>query len=349
MPQDVRFALPFAARRGAGCDRARKRHIAWMRAHGLVNEPGVLRRYLDWRLTDLAASAYPEATGDDLHLVTDAVCLGFPLDDQFDGPLDRQPERAARLATELAAIPYRAPGAPPRLDLPLTRAYADLWRRSAAGMSPSWRQRAAGHLTRFFLAYLQEAQNRHLGTRLAEDAYVALRRQAVGTAPCFDLIERAGHFEIPPGAYWSRELQTLTRCAGDVIFLCNDVHSVEREEAQDDPHNLLLIRQRARSCSRAEATAQVVGLVAARVALFQTVAARLPALCVHWRLNARGAAAVERYADGLRAWMAANEWWGTASARYTPDGTPGPAVPRPVRLTGRAASPAPPASPAPVR
>ncbi|WP_049571610.1 terpene synthase family protein [Streptomyces sp. SBT349] len=366
MPQDVCFFLPFAARTNPEAERARERHLDWAVGHGLVRGAAAIRRYRAWRLTDLAAYAYPDVTGEDLDLVTDAVCLGFPLDDQVGGPPRLPPERTAWLTTELAAIPYRVPGTAPRLDLPLTRAYADVWQRCAAGMSPWWRERAARNLTRFFRSCLQEAQNRHLGVRLREDDYIELRRQAVGTAPCFDLIERAGHCEVPAAAYWSREMRAMTRYAGDVVFLCNDVHSAEREEADGDPHNLVLIRQRDLGCSRAEAIGQVAGLVRDRVEAFLRVAATVPDLHADWRLDARGAAAVERYLGGLRAWMIGNQLWGVASARYAPNGEhaapgvlPGAAVaagagvpgqvagapPRAVTGRGSAPAPAPPAGP----
>ncbi len=316
MPQDISFFLPFVPRVNAEADRARAHHLSWVRAHDLVRGADALRRYRAWRLTDLASYAYPDAAGDDLDLVTDAVCLGFPLDDQFDGELGRQPERAARLSAELASIPYQAPGARPRLDAPLAHAYADVWRRSARGMSPAWRRRAADNLTRFFRAYVEETANRHRGTRLTEAAYVALRRQAVGTAPCFDLIERAGRFELPARVHRSRELRALTRCTGDVVFLCNDAHSVEREEAQGDPHNLVLIRQRDRGCGRREATAHVGALVRARVERFLELTDRLPEAAARLRLGAAGRRDLARYVDGLRSWMIGNQLWGVASPRY---------------------------------
>ncbi|SOD58919.1 germacradienol/geosmin synthase/pentalenene synthase [Streptomyces zhaozhouensis] len=316
MPQNVRFFLPFESRTSPSAGRARAHHLDWVRAHELVAEGPALGAYADWRLTDLAAYAYPEAVGKDLDLVTDAVGLGFPLDDQFDGELGRRPGSVARLTTALAAVTYRPPGAPPTLDLPLTRAYADMWRRAVDGMSPAWRERAARNLTRFFRSYVREAHNRLSPAPLDEHSYLALRREAVGTGPCFDLIERAGHFEVPARAYWSAETQILTRCAGDVIFLCNDVHSLEREEDQGDPHNLVLIRRRAQGCSRESAVRQVVELVRGRVELFQRVAARLPALAERLSLDAAGREATERYVAGLRCWMAGNQRWAVTSARY---------------------------------
>ncbi|WP_052849460.1 terpene synthase family protein [Streptomyces avicenniae] len=347
MPQTIGFFLPFAAHRNPGADRARDHHLDWVRAHGLVAGEAALGRYRDWRLTDLASYAYPDATGDDLDLVTDAVCLGFPLDDQFDGPLGRDPEAAARFAAGLAVIPTQPPGTPPALDAPVARAYADVWRRSALGMSAAWRTRAAGNLARFFRSYVQETLNRARGVPLGEKAYVALRRHAVGTAPCFDLIERAGHFEVPAEAYESREMRLLTRCAGDVVFLCNDVHSLEREEAQGDPHNLVLIRQRARGCSRARALEDVTGLVRDRVELFMTLAARLPRLAAgQWRLDRHGRAAVARQLDGLRSWMAGNQRWGSVTARYA-GGDGGAGVgPAADALSAAAAGRAAPAAPA---
>lgn len=316
MPQDVNFFLPFRARTNPEAGRAQEHHLGWVRDFGLVRDETSLSRYQDWRLTELASYAYPDARGEDLDLVTDAVCLGFPLDDQFDGPLGRQPERVARLMTELAAIPYRRPGAPLSLETPLTWAYADVWRRCAEGMSAAWRERAAGNLVRFFRSYVEEARNRQVGADLDEDSYVRLRREAVGTTPCFDLIERAHHAEVPPEAYWSTEMQSLIRCAGDVIFLCNDAHSVEREERHGEPHNLVLIRQRARGCSRQESLAQVAGLVRERVERFLTLAERLPESCSRWRLDAGGRAAAERFVEGLQGWMIGNQRWGVVSARY---------------------------------
>ncbi|TDC63839.1 terpene synthase family protein [Streptomyces hainanensis] len=341
MPQDISFYLPFRGSINPGASRARAHHLDWVRRHGLVAGEEAVRRYQGWQLTDLAAYAYPEAGGGDLDLVTDAVCLGFPLDDLFDGPFGRQPERVAQLVTELAAVPYRVPGTRPRLDAPVVRAYTDVWRRSVVGMSQDWRARAAANLARFFRAYVREARNRAQGAPMDEAGYVRLRRQAVGTAPCFDLIERAGHFEVPPGLYWSREVRLLTRCAGDVVFLCNDVHSVEREEAQGDPHNLVLIRERTRGSSREEAVRQVTRLVASRARLFVALSARVPELCERWGVDDRGRADLERYLTGLRGWMVGNQRWGVVTARYA---RPAPPVAPPVAATiageGVAAAPA---------
>ncbi|RBM15899.1 hypothetical protein [Streptomyces sp. PT12] len=318
MPQDVCLFLPFRARANPDAERARERHLEWVVGHGLVRGVAALRRYRALRLADLASSAHPEATGDDLDLVTDAVCVGFTLGERYGDPRVTPPERIARISTELAAIAYRLPGTPPLLDLPLTRAHADVWRRCAAGMSPAWRARAAGSLTRFFRARLQEAHNRALGVRPREDAYLGPRRSAVGAAPCFDLIERAGRFEVPPAAYWSRELRALTRHAGDVVLLCDDLHFAERAEAAGDPHNLVLIRQRERGCTRAEARGQVADLARKRAEAFLAVAAAVPGLLGAWRLDARGAAAVERYLAGLRAWMVARQAWGARQAAGPP-------------------------------
>lgn len=316
MPQDIDFFLPFQTRENPDADRAREHHIAWVSRFDLVRSPAALQRYRDWLLTDLAAYAYPDVQGEDLDLVTDAVCLGFPLDDQFDGPLGWRPDEVARLSEELAAIAYREPGAAPGYDAPITRAYVDVWERQARGMSASWRRRAADNWARFFRAYVAEARNKRDRVELREPEYVALRRLAVGTQSCFDLVERAHHFELPTEVYDSAECAVLRECAGDVIFLCNDVHSVERERARHDPHNIVLIRQRATGCSQATAVEQVRSTVRERVEGFLAVESRLPELCAEWGLDQRAAADLRTYADGLRCWMIGNQLWGVASARY---------------------------------
>lgn len=350
MAQDVSFTLPFPRPRAhPEAERARARHLDWVGSLGLVRGSAALDRYRDWRLTDLAGYAYPDAHGADLDLATDSVCLGFPLDDHFDGPLGDQPDQVAALVTELAAIPYRRPGARPMLDVPLAHAYADVWRRTAEGMPAEWRHRAAGNLVRFFQSYVQEARNRARGGPLDEADYLKLRRTAVGVQPCFDLIERVYGLRLPAHLYWTREVQTLIRCAGDVIFLCNDVHSAEREEARGEPHNLVLIRERARGCGRRAALEQVCSLVDSRVRSFLQLAERLPRVCAELGLGAESRREIGRYVQGLSTWMAANQEWGPRSGRYAAADVirqaAGPHAGAPeARAAGRAADPVRPAS-----
>jgi pentalenene synthase len=137
--------------------------------------------------------------------------------------------------------------------------------------------------------------------------------------PSLDLAERVGNYEVPPAALASDLVRDLQTCTLDVVILVNEVCSVEKEEARREVHNLVLIVERIRRCSRAEAIEALIEMASQRVSRFLEREKEIPALCETLALPVQSSISVDRYADAMRAWMRGNYDWERRSGRYAPE------------------------------
>lgn len=320
MPQNIQFYLPFPKRVSPDLHQARERNIAWVQKHGLAQGVIALQNYRRWALADFAAQAFPEARGSDLDICADLMGWFFPFDDQFDGPVGCDPKRAEIICNELTEILYRPLGAPTLLHTPVTKSFADLWARIPGEMGADWVRRTTDNWAEYLTVYAEEARNRRTGTVLALADYIELRRKSVAFKSSMDLVERTHHFEVPERAYRSRMLHEMLELANDVIWLCNDTYSIEKEEARQDPHSIILIIERENNCLREESLAQICALVREKVQYFLELKRGLPAFCIALGLDAKDGDSVARFVAGLGEWMRANHDWGTSSGRYSAEG-----------------------------
>lgn len=319
MPQNVHFRFPVAFRLSPDLERARTRNLEWVRSHRLATTDEAVARYDSWDMTKLAAYMYPYATGADLDLAADLMGFRFPFDDQFEGPLGNDPARAARICHEMTAVVHD-PEALSADASPAARAFADMWRRSIDGMSSAWRSRAAHNWEYYFNAYPNEAIARRRGTPLSRQEYLHLRRGSSGGRTVVDMCERLGGFEVPPGAFHSPELRTMRRIATDVPAFCNDVHSVEKEAARGDVHNLVLVVQNERHCPLPEAIDAVQGLIDDQLDTFERLWTRIPELSDRLGLDADRRTAADRYVETMALWMPGYHQWAVETARYAAHG-----------------------------
>ncbi|MFJ8473591.1 terpene synthase family protein [Kitasatospora sp. NPDC094011] len=248
--------------------------------------------YRLWDMAQLAAYVHPFADPDDLDLGVDKMAFFFILDDQFDGPLGLRPADVAVVVNELIEVLYRPVGQPPpRAASPLATFFADLWDRSRQGMSPSWTGRTAAHWEYYLAAHTAEAMDRVSG-------------------------------EIPAVAFHSPELRAMHEIGVDVAMLCNDVYSVYKEAPRGDVDNAVLVIERDRGCSRAEAMRAVHDLVMdEHVPAFQRAEQRLSRLCTTLGLDQTQSSTVHRFAESIKAWMRGYHQWEVETTRYTPVGT----------------------------
>ncbi|MFE6099612.1 pentalenene synthase [Streptomyces laurentii] len=316
MPQDVEFALPWALRSSPHLPRARKHSLAWLEEYGLLDGRFTPAEFDDWRVAEIAAFFFPEATGEGLELATDLMGWYFaPFDDVFDGVLGRRPQQAAAFCGALAAV--LVPGAAvPGADAPPTaRALADIWRRSCRGMSEAWQARAAYDWHVYLAAHLAETADRFNGRAVNAAECVRRRGFATSSFVVIDLMERVSGFEVPALAWHAPVLGELRSLTAEIIGMSNDLCSVEKEAAAgDEGNNVLLVLERERGIGRAEAVEEVVGAIERRVAQFESVEARVADLdCL---LSGDGAAAVRRLVTGLHDLVRGDYAWERASGRY---------------------------------
>ncbi|MCB5168783.1 terpene cyclase [Streptomyces bambusae] len=318
--------LPFPERVSPDADRARRRSLGWMRDRALLSERD-LAAYDVLRLDQLAARAYPFATGASLDLMTDWMGWYFVFDDQFDSPLGRDPARVAEIAAATVEVMDGGPRSGP--PDPLKDAFRELWERSVVGMSPGWRQRHRASWTRFIGGYAGEAADRDAPGPPAPARYMAVRRATIGTDSCFDLVERLTGLEVPAEVRRSARLTRMADLSSEVVALTNDLASLGKELASGEFHNIVPVLQSATGCTAEEAAAEAVRMVAVRVAEFRTLAAGIPELCHEYRLTDEDEEAVRTLVRCMEDWMRATRDWSLLTGRYSEAGVREAERPRP--------------------
>ncbi|GGW13719.1 hypothetical protein GCM10018980_15860 [Streptomyces capoamus] len=314
MPQDMDFGLPAATRISPGLEGARQHNLDWVRRTGLAGDDRSLAWYASWDMPRLAALGFPYAHGPHLDLLADAMGFFFVFDDQFDGPLGRDPAETARVCQTLIDIAHGVPP-PPDAD-PCTTAFADIRTRGTDGAHPAWTARTAHEWEYYFAAQAHEARGRLRGTPADPDAYLQVRRGIAANDLPLSLGERAAGLTVPASAFHSPELRIMRRAAIDVTLMCNDVYSLEKEEARGDVDNLVLVLERARHLTRDQALTAARHEVERRVRRFHCLAARVPAVCAQLALSGREQADVAGYVRVMTAWMSGYHAWQTGTRRY---------------------------------
>lgn len=315
MPQDMEFHLPFPISVSPDLEDARQRNLGWVRQMGLVGEGRSLEWFASWDMPRLAAHGFPYAAGAALELCTDAMAFFFVFDDQFDGPLGQDPARAAALSQQLIDIVHGAAPAPAADACSV--AFADLWARCTDGAHPGWVARTAHEWEYYFATQAHESIGRLRGAPAGMESYLQVRRGIAGTDLPLSLGERAAGIAIPAGAFHSPQLRIMRQAAIDVTFMCNDVYSLEKEEARGDMDNLVLVLEHAQAYTREEAIAAAAREVDARVERFTDQARQVPAMCLQLGLTGPQQAAVATYVQVMEFWMAGYHAWQTQTLRYT--------------------------------
>lgn len=314
MPQDVQFALPFALGVSPDLDDCRRRNLAWVREYRLCAGAEALAWYAMWDMPRLAAYGFPYATGAELDLCADAMAFFFLFDDQFDGPLGSRPDHVAAVCRRLIGVVHGdRPG--PSAG-PCTLAFADVWDRCRREASPGWRARAAGEWEYYFAAHAHEAVSRRRGTPAGMQEYLQVRRGVAGTDLPISLGERAALIDVPPEAFHSPQLRIMRQLAIDITFMCNDVYSLEKEEARGDMDNLVLVIEHEENLGRLAAIERARQEVARRCARFQELASQVDSMCAHVGLAGPRHDAVRAYVGIMSSWIRGYHEWETETLRY---------------------------------
>ncbi|AZQ74373.1 terpene cyclase [Streptomyces luteoverticillatus] len=315
MPQDIEFRLPFPSSVSRDLEGARQRNLAWVRRMGLVREGRSLQWFASWDMPLLAACGFPYAQGPALDLCADAMAFFFVFDDQFDGPLGQDPARAAAVSQQLIDIVHGtapAPGADA-----CSVAFADLWARCTDGAHPGWVARTAFEWEYYFATQAHEAIGRLRGAPADMETYLQVRRGIAGTDLPLSLGERAAGVTVPASALHSPQLRIMRQAAIDVTFMCNDVYSLEKEEARGDMDNLVLVLEHAQTCTRDEAVTAARSEVDQRVERFREQVRQVPAMCLQLGLTGPQREAVTTYVEVMGFWMTGYHAWQTQTRRYT--------------------------------
>ncbi|MDK1347693.1 terpene synthase family protein [Streptomyces sp. 378] len=204
----------------------------------------------------VAARILPDEGEADVELFAQWATWLFHLDDEQDeGVMGRSPQSVHATYTAIIAIIQGRP-TPAAAHSPAVRALADLWPRTAARMSPAWRSRILDHVHQHRDAFLTQITHRQTGTLPTPEDYPGLRRDANGMF-MYDLVEVTCHTEIPPHLAGTSAWTELCAASSDITAWCNDVISLPREQANNEPTNYVTVLRHAHGCGEQEAVDQV--------------------------------------------------------------------------------------------
>ncbi|MFG3365238.1 germacradienol/geosmin synthase Cyc2 [Streptomyces sp. NPDC090032] len=315
------FYMPFRLRLNPGLQEARRRITPWAHAMGILEE-GIWDedKLAAYDLPLCSAGIDPDGGQDALDLSAGWLAWGTYGDDYY--PLvfgHRRDLAAARLCTERlsACMPVEGGEIPPPVNA-MERGLADLWVRTAAGMTTEQRRTLKASIDVMTESWVWELSNQ-LQNRIPDPVdYLEMRRATFGADLTMSL-SRMGHGPaVPPEVYRSGPVRSLENAAVDYAMLLNDVFSYQKEiEYEGEIHNSILVVQNFFGCDYPTGLGVVHDLMTQRMQQFEHVAAHeFPVLYDDFKLSREGRAVMDGYVAELQNWLAGILNWHAECRRY---------------------------------
>ncbi len=296
---------PILTEAHARAEEIHERTVAWTEGTGLATTPEQSARIRAARVGWLVSRGFPRARVWALQLASDWTTLFCLLDDHLEA---HGSERAveSRLAALLAAFDDAAA---PAGDA-FAAALVDLRRRFDRWASPRWVARFRARLDELFACFVAEAAVRERGRPPGLPAYLRLREVSVGLHVLFTFSELTEAIALPAEVLAHPAIASLERRASNLVGWANDVLTREKEAAQGDVLNMVMVLE-AEGAAPDDALARVVARHNEEMRAFVAEVAALPSFGVHQ-------SAVARHVSVLRAWVPGHLAWGVENGRYRP-------------------------------
>ncbi|MFD8525317.1 hypothetical protein ACFV2D_35745 [Streptomyces capillispiralis] len=317
MPQDVDFFLPISPQVNPLERTAKSHSLRWAQRFSLATSDQASQRILAYDMAGLMSRWFPYAAGPDLNLSIDAMVVAVLFDDHFESTKRVLSSTEARHLSERFINIMQFPEVSAQGTLILEAAFADVWSRLTEGMSQEWRRRTARNWADFFEANVSEVENRSRQEIMNVPDYLMFRRRSGFVQPMIDMTERIYHFELPPDIHEMPQIQALRDVAADVIDAVNDMHSLEKEEADKDPHNLVTVIRENQQCTRDDAIIIARDMTNLWVRKFLTLSAQLSEVNSKSGIDQRISSDINRWAAAMKDAIRGNHDWGASTARYS--------------------------------
>ncbi|HUQ56674.1 terpene synthase family protein [Lentzea sp.] len=315
------FDVPFPLALSPHLDQARDEVAHWAVEQGFTGE-GVWDEHklrgFDFPLC--SAGIDPDATSQELFLSGCWLTWGTYGDDVYPLLYGRTRDLAgvkAQTARLKACMP---------LDLVQTvvpanateRSLADLWQRTAAPMTPSFRSTFRETVDAMLDSWVWEVVNMHHNRIPDPVDYVEMRRSTFGSEMTTSLSRLSHSATVPPQLWQTRVVQSMERSAMDYCTMLNDVFSYLKEiQYEGEVHNIVRVVENFLGVPQARAFEIAYALMNARLDQFvRSVEIDLPRMFDDLSLNAGARAGLTRYADELKDWIAGIIHWHEQTSRY---------------------------------
>ncbi|NUT53144.1 MAG: germacradienol/geosmin synthase [Saccharothrix sp.] len=324
------FYMPYPARLNPSLERARAHTKVWAREMEMIDVPQ--QGTVIWTEHDLdshdyallCAYTHPDASPDDLDLVTDWYVWVFYFDDHFVELYKRNPDLTGAKA-HLDRLPLFMPvdGAITEEPAnPVEKGLADLWTRTVGAHSADWRRRFAENTEHLLDESMWELLNISEGRLSNPIEYIEMRRKVGGAPWSANLVEHVTGMEVPARIALTRPMGVLRDTFADAVHLRNDLFSYQREVLDEgELSNGVLVLEKFLDIPTQEAAEAVNDLLTSRLHQFEhTAVTEVPMLLDEHAVDPAGRLAVLAYVKGLQDWQSGGHEWHARSSRYMNEG-----------------------------
>jgi len=299
---------PFPPRINSNIDAIDRRMQAWIQQYELFSVD-VCRHLPAARYAELVARAFPMASQEALELVTDWNVWLFARDDFLvETKIGAVPDQLVSFNTQLLEILYGRETL--AADLTLGQTLADFCHRLRHMANSACLTRFIQAVENHFQANVWEAVQYDLGHMPDLSTYCMMRPFTGAMYTELALIEITDQLELSSATYQHPLIQSLNQLTCQVVCFANDLFSLTKEANAGETMNLICILQHEYGLTLQEAVDRAVAIHDAEVRAFEIMEAQLPACGLTVDAD------VQRYIDGLHAWMRGNLDWSITSGRY---------------------------------
>ncbi|MET9486649.1 polyprenyl synthetase family protein [Nocardia sp. NPDC006630] len=273
----------------------------------------------------LSCYMFPAAPVGKIDVLTDWNTWLFYIDDFFADAIERK-GNSTSVKDQLARIgqfmPIDLAQRVPVATTPTEHGLADLWSRTAPGMSQDWRCRTRERIEQCLGGNLQERRNRHRHNSNPID-YLELKRITNGAPVVACLIEYARAAELPASVVNAPAMRSLVDSVNDASILVNDIHSYQREiVSENEPANMIFVLRKSLGCDLDQAVTMTSELARSRLQQFEYIAdVEVPAMIAECGSTPAESSNVLGYIEGLRDWVPGWQEWFARTERYPQDST----------------------------
>lgn len=322
------FYMPYQARVNPSLERARRHCIDWSHEMGFyLSLPGgpdpaswTPEKVAAYDFGQCAARIRPDCSPEALDVWSAWLTWGAYGDDVVPATYGRARDLAGAKAqadrlSRLMPLDFTSTPAPTN---PLERGLANLWLRTAIGLSLDGRRRLRKSVEHMAESWQWELLDQ-LEHRLPDPVdYIEMRRRTSRSDLMLSLARVTTGRHLPSAVLESRTLRALEDSAQDYTCFMNDVFSYQKErELEGEPHNLRLVVEQFLGIGKDEALGVVDDLMSSRMRQFEHILAHdLPALVEDLGLDRSARKSLDAYVERLQDWMAGMLDWHDLTRRY---------------------------------
>ncbi|OJA14363.1 hypothetical protein AZE42_04965 [Rhizopogon vesiculosus] len=276
----------------------------WLLTGAHLIEPRITQ-FMGLHASKLAAACYPDVDAFRLRVCTDFLNWLFTMDDWLErSDVDYilgMHERCISAFCDPINFQTEAPG------VKMCKSYLSRFRESAV---PGCTERFIHRMDLFFMAVVQEVDERAKGRAHDLESYIALRRNTSCDLPCFALIEYAAQINLPDEVMSHPVIMAMEEAVNDLVAWSNDMFSYNVEQSRGDTHNIIMVIMHEHGLDLQGAMEYCGGLCKDTIQRFEDNRAIVPS----WGKEIDEQVVI--YVGGLQDWIVGSLHWSFDSTRY---------------------------------